>query len=94
MMQLMDKAAPAAGVLADNRALVVRSGGTAVVLLPVDHVRWTDKLGGQAREIAERAKAELKTSRIELRVSGTVSAQARKGLAALGYLVREGEPLS
>lgn len=94
MMQRLDKELPVAGVLPDTRALVVRSGGTAVVLLPVDHVRWTDKLAGQAREVSERAKSELKASRVELRVSGTVSAQAKKEFAALGFVVREGEPLS
>lgn len=94
MMQRLDAELAVAAVLPDTRALVVRSGGTALVLLPVDHVRWTDAFATQAREVAQRVRAELRTSRIELRVSGTVSAQARKQLGALRYVVREGEPLS
>ncbi|MCM2255213.1 MAG: hypothetical protein NDJ94_06035 [Vicinamibacteria bacterium] len=94
MMQRLDEDLPVAAVLPDTRALVVRSGGTALVLLPVDHVRWTDAFAAQAREVAQRSRAELRTSRVELRVSGTVSALARKQLGALGYVVREGEPLS
>jgi hypothetical protein len=94
MLRRLDRERPAAALLPDNRALVVRSGGTAIALLPVDHVRWTADFAEQARELAARAKAELRASRVELRVSGTVSERARRGLAGLGFVVREGEPLS
>lgn len=94
MMRRLDRERPAAALLPDNRTLVVRSGGTAIALLPVDHVRWTTSFAEQARELAARAKAELRASRVELRVSGTVSERAKRGLAGLGFLVREGEPLS
>jgi hypothetical protein len=94
MMRRLDRERPAAALLPDNRTLVVRSGGTAIALLPVDHVRWTADFAEQARELAQHAKAELRASRVELRVSGTVSERARRGLAGLGYVVREGEPLS
>lgn len=94
MMRRLDRERPAAALLPDNRALVVRSGGTAIALLPVDHVRWTTSFAEQARELAARAKTELRASRVELRVSGTVSERAKRGLAGLGFVVREGEPLS
>jgi hypothetical protein len=79
-----------AAVLEDSRAMVARTGGRALALLPLDRVRWTEDLERDAREMAARARTELGVTRLEVRVSGKVTPAARSGLRALGWTVREG----
>jgi hypothetical protein len=85
--------APVAAVLSDSRALVAKTkDGRAVVLLPVDWVRWTEAYEASLVEIGKRAKEELGASRLELRVAGTMSAVAKKETAARGWTVVENVP--
>lgn len=80
---------PVAAVLEDSRALVAKSGARAVVLLPVDWVRWSEALQKAGGEIAGRAKQELGATALELRVSGTATPAAQQGLAEQGWTVKE-----
>ena len=95
MLARFHKTAPVAAVLADSRALVAKTkDGRAVVLLPVDWVQWTDAYDKALTEVEKRAKAELGATKLELRMTGTMSAVAKKEMAARGWTVTENVPLS
>jgi hypothetical protein len=91
MLRTLARSAPVTAVLADSRALVAatRDGG-AVVLLPVDWIRWTQAYETAAGQIASRARAELGAQRLELKTSGRLSEVARTNTAALGFKIEEG----
>ena len=65
-----------------------------MVLLPVDWVRWTAAFDKALTEVEKRAKAELGATKLELRMTGTMSAVAKKEMAARGWTVTENVPLS
>jgi hypothetical protein len=89
MLAGMHKAEPVVQVLTDSRAMVAKSGTRAVVLLPVDSLRWTEALEKGGQEIAGRAKQELGATALEVRLPGTSTKGARDGLAAQGWTVKE-----
>jgi hypothetical protein len=75
-------------VLSDSRALVAKTkDGRGVVLLPVDWVRWTEAYETSLTDIGKRAKEELGATKLELRVTGTMSAAAKKETVARGWTV-------
>ena len=87
------KTAPVAAILPDSRALVAKTkDGRAVVLLPVDWVRWTEAYEKALAEVEKRAKAELGATKLELHMTGTMSAVAKKEMAARGWTVVENVP--
>jgi hypothetical protein len=91
MLQTFAKSAPVAAVLPDSRALVAATrDGRAVVLVPVDWIRWTQAYETAAREVASRAKVELGAKRLDLKTSGRMSEIAKKNTAALGFGIEEG----
>ena len=91
MLQTFARATPVTAVLPDSRALVAATrDGRAVVLLPVDWIRWTQAYETAAGQIASRAKAELGATRLELKTSGRMSDLARKNTATLGFKSEEG----
>jgi hypothetical protein len=95
MLKNFAAASPVTAVLSDSRAMVAATkDGWAVVLLPVDWVRWTQAVEKAATEIASRAKSELGVQRLGFKMSGKMSALARTRLTALGYRVEEGVQLS
>jgi hypothetical protein len=77
-------------ILEDSRALVARTGASAIALLPFDVLRWTEPLSNSSREIAERARKELGAQSLEARILGTATAAAKQGLGAAGWQVKEG----
>jgi len=90
MLQAQHASSPVQEILTDSRALVAKTGaGRAVVLLPLDWVSWTEPVQKAASEIAARARQELGATRVEMRLTGRASEQARKELAALGFEVEE-----
>jgi hypothetical protein len=93
MLARFHKTTPVAAVLPDSRALVAKTkDGRAVVLLPVDWVRWTEAYEKALVDVEKRAKAELGATKLELRVTGTTSAVAKKEMAARGWTVVENVP--
>jgi hypothetical protein len=93
MLQGLHEKRPVAAVLPDSRAMVAKTkDGAAVVVLPVDHLRWTAQVEKALGEIGGRAKAELGATKLELRTTATVSATAKKELAARRFTVTEGQP--
>jgi hypothetical protein len=90
MLARFHKATPVAAVLTDSRALVAKTkDGRAVVLLPVDWVRWTEAFDKALTEVEKRAKAELGAQKLEMRLEGTRSPVAKKEIAARGWSVVE-----
>ena len=80
-------------ILTDSRAIVAKTkDGRATVLLPVDWARWTEPFDKASAEVAQRAKAELGASKLELQTTGRVSDTAKKELAARGFTVLEKQP--
>jgi hypothetical protein len=95
MLARFHETAPVAAVLTDSRALVAKTkDGRAVVLLPVDWVRWTEAFAKAVTEVEKRAKAELGATKLEMRLTGTMSAAAKKEMAARGWRVTEKVPVS
>lgn len=91
MLQTFARSTPVTAVLPDSRALVAATkDGRAVVLLPVDWIRWTQAYETAGKAIASRAKAELGAQRLELKTSGRMSDLARKNTAALGFTTEQG----
>ncbi|HSD27184.1 MAG TPA: hypothetical protein VLL75_07765 [Vicinamibacteria bacterium] len=95
MLARFHKSTPVAAVLADSRALVAKTkDGRAVALLPVDWVQWTAAYDKALTEVEKRAKAELGATKLEMRMTGTMSAVAKEETAARGWTVTENVPLS
>ena len=95
MLARFHKATPVVSILPDSRALVAKAkDGRAIVFLPVDWVRWTEAYEKALGEVESRAKAELGASRLEMRITGTMSAVAKKEMASRGWTVVENQPSS
>jgi hypothetical protein len=95
MMQRFHASSPVVSLLPDSRALVAKAkDGRAVVLLPVDWVRWTAAFEKATDEVRERAKTELGATKLELHVAGTATPAAKKELAARGVTLVENVPLT
>lgn len=95
MLKSFAAQSPVTAILSDSRAMVAGTkDGRAVVLLPVDYVRWTQAFEKSAAEVASRAKSELGAKQLELKMSGKISPLARTKMTALGYKVEEGVQLS
>jgi hypothetical protein len=93
MMQRFHAKTPVVAVLPDSRALVATTkDGRAIVLLAVDWIRWSAAFQKGALEIQQRAKDELKATRVDIEVTGKASDQAKRELKTLGIAVTESVP--
>jgi hypothetical protein len=93
MLDRFNKTSPVAALLTDSRALVAKTkDGRAVVLLPLDWVSWTEAYAKAVAEVEKRAKEELGATKLELQMTGTMSAEAKKEMAARGWKVVENVP--
>jgi len=93
MLMRFHKTTPVVAILGDSRAMVAKTkDGRAVVLLPVDWVRWTEPYEKAVAEVEARAKKELGATKLELQMTGTMSAVAKKEMAAHGFSVVENRP--
>ena len=93
MLMRFHKTTPVVAILGDSRAMVAKTkDGRAVVLLPVDWVSWTEPYEKAVTEVETRAKKELGVTKLELRMTGTMSAVAKKEMAARGFSVVENLP--
>jgi hypothetical protein len=88
LLQQRHAKTPFTGLLTDSLATVaVTADHQAVMLLPVDWVRWTAAAESTLREIDERARKELKTTKLVIVLTGRASTLASKELAARGWSV-------
>ena len=93
MLERVHRKVGVTAILEDSRAIVAKAkDGRALVLLPVDWIRWTEAFDKASADVARRAKAELGGSKLELQTTGRVSDVARKELAARGYSLVERLP--
>ena len=93
LLMRFHKTTPVVAILSDSRAMVAKTkDGRAVVLLPVDWVRWTEAYEKAVTEVETRAKKELGATKLELHMTGTMSAVAKKEMAARGFSVVENLP--
>ena len=91
MLQRFHAASPVAELLTDSRALIAKTrDGRAVALLPIDWVQWTPEFAKAASDAGGRAKKELATGKLEMRLTGRMSPAAKTEVAALGWTVAEG----
>ena len=89
MLAETNKTEPVSAILGDSRGVVARKGSTAVALLPVDWLRWTEETQKVTTELAARARRELAATSLEMRITGTASAAAKTALRAEGWTVKE-----
>jgi hypothetical protein len=95
MLQTLHAKTKVAAVLPDSRAMVAKvKDGRAIVLLPVDWVRWTEAFEKSATEVEGRARSELGARKLELRTTGRLSPTVRSELAGRGWTVVEGLPVT
>jgi hypothetical protein len=93
MLRQFHTQSPVVELLSDSRALVAKTqDGRAVALVPVDWVEWTQAFAKALTEVTERARKELAASKLELRLTGGVSAEAKKQAVAQGWTVVENVP--
>ena len=72
-----------------NLPLAYTSKGSAVVLLPIDRLLWTERTSGIATSLAGRIPKPQPLQRIEVWMTGDASARAREGLQQLGVVLVE-----
>jgi hypothetical protein len=93
MLKALHAKSPVTAILPDSRALVAKTGdGRAVVLLPVDWVRWSADFEKAADEVAARARSELGATSLELHMTGRITKVAKERLATRGWKVTEHVP--
>jgi hypothetical protein len=88
-LETTNKTEPVSALLGDSRGVVAKRGSTAVALLPVDWLRWTEEIQRVTTEFAARARQELGATSLEMRITGTATASAKTGLRAEGWTVKE-----
>lgn len=69
----------------------VRRDGRIVGIMPIDSLAWTERVAGVLRECAADAHKFSATGQVELRITGTATARAKRELQALGWRVVENE---
>jgi hypothetical protein len=88
MLARLHRTEPVAAILQDSRAMVAKTkDGRVVVLLPLDWISWTETYAKALTEVETRAKKELGTTKLELRMTGTMSPVAKKEMAARAWTV-------
>jgi hypothetical protein len=91
MLAAFHKTSPVTAILADSRAMVAKTrDGRAVALLPLDWISWTEVFEKAVTSVETRAKQELGATKLEMRVTGRISADARAELTKRGWTVAEG----
>jgi len=86
LLQQRHAKTPFTGLLTDSLATVaVTASHEAVVLLPVDWLRWTSTTESALREIDARARKELKATSFVVVLTGKASDTAVKELATRGW---------
>jgi len=93
MLQRAHAAEPVTAVLDDSQVAVARQGSRALMLLPLDYVRFTTQAQEVLAEINSRVKGELGVTRLEVWLSGQASPRLRAEITRLGWALKEKQPL-
>lgn len=90
LLQRFHQTDPVEVILPDSRAIVAKTkSGRGVVLVAIDYLPWSEAADKAVKEVAARAKAELKATSLEIRLTGRVSDRAKQELKARGWTVVE-----
>jgi hypothetical protein len=93
MLERFHKTTSVEAILTDSRAIIAKANnGRAIVLVPVDWIAWTAEYEKALVEVEKRAKEELHATKLELRITGSMSEVAKKEMAARGWTVVERLP--
>jgi hypothetical protein len=88
LLQQRHAKTPFTALLTDSLATVaVTADRQAMVLLPLDWLRWTATAESTLRELDARARKELKATKLVIVLTGKTSNQASKELTARGWAV-------
>jgi hypothetical protein len=88
LLQARHAKTPFTGLLTDSLATVaVTADRRAVVLLPIDWLRWTDTAASTLRDIDARSRKELKATRLLIVLTGKASSLAAGEIAAQGWVL-------
>jgi hypothetical protein len=88
LLQQRHATTPFTALLTESLATVaVMADRRAALLLPLDWVRWTSDADATLREVASRARQELKATDLVIVLTGKASDRAAKELAARGWSV-------
>jgi hypothetical protein len=93
LLQRFHQGDPVEAILPDSRAIVAKTkAGKAVVLVALDYLPWSEAADKAVAEAAARAKAELKATSLEIRITGRASDLARQQMKARGWSIVENVP--
>jgi hypothetical protein len=88
LLQKLQVKTPFTALLTDALATVaVTANGQALVLLPVDWLRWTAANDSSFQELQARARKELKAASLTIILTGRASPAASKVLIGLGWTI-------
>jgi len=88
LLQQRHAKTPFTGLLTDSLATVaVTADRQAVVLLPIDWLRWTDTAASTLRDIDARSRKELKATRLLIVLTGKASSLAAREIGAQGWVL-------
>jgi hypothetical protein len=73
-----------------NMPVAQTGKGSAVVLLPIDRLLWTERTSGIATSLSETSPKPQPVRHIEVWITGDASDRAREGLQQLGVTLVEG----
>ena len=91
MLRGLHAAVPVVGLLKDARVVVAKANdGRAIALAPIDWVQWTEPFSKVAAAVGAQAKQQLGATKLELRLAGKASEDAKKEAGTLGWTVVEG----
>ena len=65
-----------------------KSDGTVVVLLPIDHLIWSQRVASVAGDMVQQGKAD-KAAGFEIWSLGTFSDRARSALESMGWKLHD-----
>jgi hypothetical protein len=93
MLQRAHASQPVTAVLDDSQVIVARQGSHALMLLPLDYVRSTERAEDVLADVNTRVTRELGATGLEVRLTGQASPRMRESIAGLGWTLKEKQPL-
>lgn len=88
LLQQRHAKTPFTGLLTDSLATVaVTADRQAVVLLPIDWLRWTETAASTLRDIDARSRKELNATRLLIVLTGKASSLSAREIAAQGWVL-------
>jgi hypothetical protein len=93
MLQRAHAASPVTAVLDDSQVLVAKQGPRALMVLPLDYLKSTERSEEVLADVHARVKRELGVTGVEVHVTGQVTTRMRGEITGLGWTLKEKQPL-